>query len=174
MAAADWPACSLRHERAHLACSCNGSLYCVRNTYLLHSHHRTLTFTTARHTRGWAGGVRRMSERVCTPHPTDPCTQNHTQQRAGDKHNTMKRHFPNIWRLWDNVHAVHVRVAQTQKLSCNLHPLIFRHTHALSETSKPRTHSKKHAISPLTKGHICNAGDSSRRQQVIGWRDRER
>jgi len=55
-AAADWPACSLRHERAHLACSCNGSLYCVRNTYLLHSHHRTLTFTTARHMREGEGG----------------------------------------------------------------------------------------------------------------------
>lgn len=82
-AAADWSVCSLRHWRAHLAWSCNGSLYCVRNTYLLHSHHRTLTFTTAHHMRAGEGGQKGVWEGLLTaPAHSLPHTHTHIRTNA--------------------------------------------------------------------------------------------
>lgn len=151
-----------------MACSCNGSLYYVRNTYLLHSHHRTLTFTTACHMGELRGGQGK-SERVCSlPQPSYACTHTHTCSCTYSMQMMMMRHIQYILTL--SSAQRHIFILSTYSFGIHTHTLKHPHT----ETSKSFTHSRKHAISPLSKGHICNAGDSSRRQQVIGQRDRER
>lgn len=99
-------------------------------------------------------------------------------------HNTINETYLQCMQvLRTYMHLEHLH-GHTHKLK-HFHSLRapFWNSHTLSHTRPPShtqthlktlrclTHSRKHAISPLSKGHICNAGDSSRRQQVIGWRD---